>query len=79
MFEKDCKEFLALTGISLRGVMIDWLSVVSGRPVIDVELLDRALHGIFGHYEERGLTMNDVLQKEYSPEARELINRMLNL
>jgi hypothetical protein len=79
MFEKENKEFFRITGFSLYSVLDDTTSVICGKPVIDIEKLDFALKSMVGHYEERGLCMNDVLKERFSAEANDMIDRLLTL
>ena len=77
MFETENKEFMRLMGFSLYAVLDDFLSVALKRPVIDIERLDFALKGLFGHYEERGLSMNALLKEQFSAEANGMIDTFL--
>ena len=47
------------------------------KPVIDILLLDRELHGRYGFYEEQGLSMNDLLYAHFSPEDIMILHSMI--
>ena len=45
------------------------MTVVMGRPVLDMGELDRMLHAKHGMYEETGLSMQGLILREYGPEC----------
>ena len=49
------------------------MSALMDRPVLDLNQLDDFLHRKFGGYEESGLSMEDVLKKEYGRECLDFV------
>lgn len=52
-------------------------SFVAGRVVVDVIHIDSILHSRFGNYEDKGLSMNDMLKEQYGEAAVQLINELI--
>jgi len=71
------EDFERIMGIPFCRVRDDFLTVVLMKPVIDILLLDRELHGQYGFYEEQGLSMNDVLYAHFSPEDIMILHSMI--
>lgn len=72
-------DFKRITGVSFGAVRDDFLTVILNRPVMDPSLFDKYLHGRFGKYEERGLSMQDVLDQNFAPEEIHLFEVLLLL
>lgn len=71
------RKFQQLLEMSLAECLDTWLSAVFGRVMVDLIFIDEKLHTRFGDYEDRGLSMADVIRKEYGQEAVELLNELL--
>ena len=52
-------------------------SFILDRCVIDILRLDQSLHRIHGNYEERGLSMTELIRKNYGEDTDEFINSLL--
>ena len=53
------------------------ISIICKRVVLDIVHVDTILHSRFGDYEDRGLSMEELITKEYGEEAITLIKRIL--
>ena len=53
------------------------MSIICKRVVLNIVHVDTILHSRFGDYEERGLSMEELITKEYGEESTTLIKRML--
>jgi hypothetical protein len=49
---------------------------ISGRICINLPEFDRYLHSMHGEYEERGLSMKELIIEKYGREAWKLINEL---
>jgi hypothetical protein len=53
------------------------LTLVLNRPVLDIYAFDDYLHEVYGNYEENGLSMYELLVKQYGQEFAEFIKKLL--
>lgn len=74
--DKD-SELFSRIGIRLSSVIDVWETPLMGRCIINIHLLDQQLHRIHGDYEERGLSMSDLIIEKYGTETNEFINSLL--
>lgn len=52
-------------------------AIVTGRVTIDLYKLDSWLHEKHGNYEESGLSMQELIIREYGEEANEIIKKLI--
>lgn len=74
--DKDT-ELFGRTGIRLSSVIDVWETALMGRCIIDILALDQRLHRIHGDYEERGMSMCDLIIGKYGVETNDFINSLL--
>lgn len=53
------------------------LSYVMQKFTIDLVKLDDKLHRLFGNYEEQGMSMRDIIEKNYGEAGLKLIEQLL--
>ena len=70
-------DFSQQFGIPVGDLYDPLMSWLQGRFVIDVFKLDEMLHSKYGSYEERGLSMRDLIASEYGSDACELIESLI--
>ena len=63
--------------MSLSDCIDTLMSIICKRVVLDIVHVDTILHSRFGDYEYSGLSMEDLITKEYGEESTTLIKRML--
>lgn len=69
--------FSRILEMSLAACLDTWLSLASGRVVVDVLFIDEKLHDRFGDYENRGLSMEELVRDKYGDEAVKLLNELI--
>ena len=69
--------FISRFEMSLSDCIDPLMSIICKRVVLDIVHVDTILHSRFGDYEERGLSMEELITKEYGEESTTLIKRML--
>lgn len=70
------RKFQSLLEMSLSDCIDTLVSLVAGRVVVDVLKIDDTLHGRFGYYETRGLSMKDIIKEKYGNAAVKLLNEL---
>ena len=63
--------------MSLSDCIDTLMSITCKRVVVDIVHIDTILHSRFGDYEDRGLSMEDLITKEYGEDSTTLLNKML--
>lgn len=53
------------------------LTAILGRWIIDIERFDKYLHELYGNYENKGLSMRDLIESEMGINALKLIENLL--
>lgn len=53
------------------------LSFLSGRCTLDIFAFDAKMHERFGDYEDEGLSLEELVEREYGPEGRELLLKLI--
>ena len=71
------QRFQRLLEMSLSDCIDTLTSFVAGRVVVDIIHIDGILHSRFGNYEDRGLSMNDILKEQYGEAAVQLLNELI--
>lgn len=69
--------FQQLLALSLSDCIDTLISFAAERVVVDIVHVDSILHSRFGDYENRGLSMNDIIKEEYGDEAVQLLNELI--
>ena len=69
--------FMSRLEMSLSDCIDTLMSIICKRVVLDIVHVDTILHSRFGDYEDRGLSMGELITKEYGEESTTLIKRML--
>ena len=69
--------FRSRLDMSLSDCIDTLMSIICKRIVLDIVHVDSILHSRCGDYEDRGLSMEELITKEYGEESTTLINRML--
>ena len=69
--------FMSRLEMSLSDCIDTLMSIICKRVVLDIVHVDTILHSRFGDYEDSGLSMEDLITKEYGEESTTLIKRML--
>lgn len=69
--------FISRLEMSLSDCIDTIMSIICKRVVLDIVHVDTILHSRFGDYEDRGLSMEELITKEYGEESTTLIKRML--
>ena len=71
------RRFQQLLEMSLSDCIDTLISFAAGRVVVDIIHIDSILHSRFGDYENRGLSMNDIVKEEYGEAAVQLLNELI--
>ena len=71
------RRFQSLLEMSLSDCIDTLVSLVEGRVVVDILHIDDILHSRFGDYEDRGLSMNDIIKEKYGEAAVQLLNELI--
>lgn len=69
--------FNTLFGVEFRTFYDGILTIAFGALKIDILKFDDHLHEKHGQYEEKGMSMAELITKEYSTEARKLIQELI--
>ena len=75
--ERLRRQFQSLLEMSLSDCIDTLFSIAAGRVVVDIMKIDDVLHSRFGYYEDRGLSMNDILKEQYGEAAVQLLNELI--
>jgi len=75
--ERLRRQFQSLLEMSLSDCIDTLTSFAAGRVVVDIIHIDSILHSRFGDYEDRGLSMNDILKEQYGETAVQLLNELI--
>ena len=71
------RRFQRLRDLRLSVCIDTLISFAAGRVVVDIIHIDSILHSRFGNYEDRGLSMNDMLKEHYGEAAVQLLNELI--
>lgn len=81
IFPKDwCQlgdDFKRMFHFSIIGIYDPFMSAISGEFKIDVHSMDDVLHRKFGDYEECGMSMADIIERNYSHDAVVFLDQLL--
>lgn len=69
--------FTNIFNLRISDFMDKEFAVGFGEVLIDVERFDGWLHKQHGDYEDRNLSMDQIITEQYGDEARELISRLV--
>ena len=78
-FPEIDKRLQSLMRLRFKPLMNVMLSLWLDRPILDILLLDDALHKRHGDYENEGLSMSDLIKIEYGEEAESFISKLTGL
>jgi len=73
------KLFHDVFGASLNPFLDGYLMTVFQKPIIDIKRFDDWLHKKFGEYENEGMSMTDVLVKNYGKTVNSQIEDLLGI
>lgn len=71
------KDFIETFQTTIEDVYDPFLSFVEGKFMIDIIRFDDILHRKIGDYEVEGLSMKDVILREFGNKGIELINELI--
>lgn len=74
LIKEDFKEQFKLSIIDFYEPLISWMQQ---KFTINVIRLDEYLHGKYGEYEEKGLSMEDIIREHYGPKGVKLLNELI--
>lgn len=69
--------FMSRLEMGLSDCIDTLMSIICKRVILDIVHVDTILRSRFGDYEDRGLSMEELVTKEYGEESTTLIKRML--
>jgi hypothetical protein len=71
------KDFIAVFHLSIVDFYDPFLSYAMQKFMLNLVKLDDKLHRIHGDYEERGMSMKDIIEKNYGQAGLNLIEQLL--
>ena len=74
VLKKDFQQLFKMSFVDYYDSLVSW---VSGKYSIDVVRFDDALHSRFGDYENRGLSMRDLVLEQYGRAALDCLEGLL--
>lgn len=78
-----CENMLLHFRIPRRGGAVKYICPISTaakrEPRLDILKLDELLHKRHGDYEDQGLSMSDLITKEYGEEANQFVRQQIGL
>jgi hypothetical protein len=76
-WSKAGKDFREVFKINIEPFFDGLMTVVFRKIKIDAFLFDDYLHRVYGEYEDRGLSMEDVVRENYGEEGIKLLKKLL--
>ena len=73
------KQFRKIFKASLNPYLDGFLTFLRGKPILEIGKFDDMLHERHGDYEKEGLSMPELLEKEYGSGTALFIHRLLGL
>lgn len=77
LWEKVCKLFHYTLGLSFTDYVDSVYTMLCKKPKMDIGKFDDILHEWFGQYEDEGLSMYDILVKNFGESIAEQIKELV--
>lgn len=71
---RDFQQVFRMSMVDIYDAQMSW---IMQKFTIRIDVLDERLHMKYGQYEERGLSMEDIVREHYGPEGVELLNALI--